>query len=164
MACGQWYPGHKPSNPLFVCSLWSTDLSWLSMNGQACDIWHGHQVASSDYPPDHLSPSPGTMPCSSLITSWCVTNFIFYASFETAAGLIFWINLDFLVSRYNLYNLILAEKSLERMTYCPLSTRHIVKLSQRSASLLQIHLIIGSSTLSTFGSTRKNSSDQLINN
>lgn len=36
------------------------------MNGQACDIWHGHQVASWDYPPDHLSPSPGTMPRSSL--------------------------------------------------------------------------------------------------
>ena len=35
------------------------------MNGQACDIWHGHQVASWDYPPDHLSPSPGTMPRSS---------------------------------------------------------------------------------------------------
>ena len=80
---------------------------------------------------------------SSVITSWCVTNFIFSASFEAAAGLIFWINLDFLVSRYNLYNLILAEKSFERMTYWSLSTRHIVKLSQRSVSLLQIQLIIG---------------------
>ena len=60
MACGQRYPGHKPSNPMLFAH--SDPLtSWLSMNGQACDIWHGHQVASWDYSPDHLSPSPDTM-------------------------------------------------------------------------------------------------------
>ena len=148
MACGQWYPGHKPSNPMFVCSLWSTDLSGLSMNGQACDIWHGHQVASWDYPSDHLSPSPDTMPHSSL--GLIIDNIVMCN--ELYLFCVFWgscridfsgINLDFLVSRYNLYNLILAEKSFERMTYWSLSTRHIVKLSQRSVSLLQIQLIIG---------------------